>query len=36
MRDGGFGVEGVREVLDMAAIATDDHSGSIELIRIGI
>lgn len=32
MRGGGFGVEGVREVLEMVAIAiVDQESGSIEL-----
>lgn len=37
MRGGGFGVEGVREVLEIVAIAiVDPESGSIEQFRMRI
>lgn len=37
MRGGGFGVEGVRDVLEIVAIAiVDQESGSIEQFRIRI
>lgn len=37
MRGGGFGVEGVREVLEIVAIAIlDQESGSIEQFRVRI